>query len=269
LAEHIARQAQDHNLPALPGKPPAMKDVQSAFHPTPASPRTSPPVPAAAAVAQEEAAALPPDAEPPRIKGPSAAWYVYLAGRASDYSPVRKYRDCYGEDGFEWQPHLPPEKDKIIGVLTAKAAAARGLMAQVLSPSLNLIEHLRKAEDTNTVTVLVIDPWSVRVGKFNELMRSYDRERFDNCEVIIVWNDADGETPAQSAALKKELVEALGRNFRTVREVDRASVQSEKKFRQKLSAIIGAVQGRLKDKARAARRLPSNGGESFFNINGV
>jgi FxsC-like protein len=260
FAERIVREAENHNLPPLDDLPP-LKAIQSAFHepPAPPPPLATPPSPGD----------LPPSATLPPIYGPDAAWYVYLAGRKADYLGVRKKVDCYGsKDGYQWQPHLPP-KNSSIGTITPGAAGSWGLTPAVLPLSKDLVKNLRKAEAENTVTVLIVDPWSVRIGSYKRLMLDYDEYRFDNCGVIIVWNDDDEETAASRAQLKAELAQAFERNLRTIDEVFRDSVQNEEELRDVLGVVIGKVQERLRERAKPARPVPSGGREPFPNINGA
>ncbi|MFL6333966.1 MAG: TIR-like protein FxsC [Pyrinomonadaceae bacterium] len=259
FADRIVREAESHDLPRLTNLPP-LREVRSAFH--------APPAPPAPPAEPPTAGDLPPSATLPNIYGPDAAWYVYLAGRKADYQGVRRRVDCYGDrDGYQWQPHLPP-RDASIGTITPGVAGEQGLTPAVLPLSQDLVKHLRKAEADNTVTVVVVDPWSVKVGSYRQLMRDYDEYRFDNCGVVIVWNDADEETKARRAELKDELREVFARNLRAVDEVFRDSVQTEEELREVLGAVIGKVRERLRERGKPARPVPSSV-ETFPNINGA
>lgn len=259
LADRIVVEAERHTLPRLVNMPP-LKDVPSAFY-------KPPPAPDPVASDKLSPGDLPPTATPPSISGPDAAWYVYLAGRDKDYKDVRKYISCYGDKGgYQWKPHLPP-KSESIGAITPRVAGEKGLTPQVLPLSKELVKHLRKAEEDNTIALLIVDAWSVRVKSYKQLMLDYDQYRLDNCGVIIVWNVADGETPGERAKLEDELREAFKRNLRAVDEVFRDSIQTAAELQTELSAVIEKVRERLRDKSKPARPVPPNGGESFPNLN--
>jgi FxsC-like protein len=192
-----------------------------------------------------------------------------LAGRKEDYQGKRRDISCYGDrGGYQWKPLLPP-KPESIGAITPRVAGEKGLSPHVLPVSKDLVKHLQKAEEDNTITILVVDPWSVKVESYNQLMRDYDRYRLDNCAVIIVWNGADPETAERREELKEALDDVFERNLRVVDEVFRDSVQTEEELLTDLAAVIEKIRERLADRSKPARAVPHNGGESFPNINGA
>jgi FxsC-like protein len=253
FAEQIAN-ASKHNLPPLPAFP-NIKSVKSAFHATSEAPPVN--------VGHQ---GLPPSGILPRIAGPDVAWYVYFAGRQADYEGIRNTRECYGLlDGREWQPHLPPV-DKKVGIITPTVAHEKNILTDVLPLTKDLIKNLRKAEETNTIAVLIVDPWSVRFESYRELMSDYDEYSFYNCGVIIVWNDNDEETKQNKEALQAEIRETFERNLDNI--FFRDSVKTEDEFRNELSAIIEKVRERLMNRAKPVRPIPSTGAELFPTISG-
>jgi FxsC-like protein len=260
LADRIVKQAELHPLPRLANLKP-LKDVQSAFY--------APLPPQPAALANIISGDLPPTATPPSISGPDVAWHVYFAGRGIDYQGTRKDVSCYGNNGgYQWKPFLPP-KNESIGALAPQIAGKRGLTSQVLPVSKELIDHLRKAEKDNTIAVLIVDPWSAKVESFNQLLCKYDEYRLQNCGVVIVWNLTDPEAAEKRDELKAALQQAFSRNLNVVDEVFRDTVLSEEELVINLGEVIDKVKTRLLEKSQPARPVPSNGGESFPNLNGT
>src|ERR1051325_1341866 len=261
LADRIVNQAERHPLPRLPNLKP-LKDVSNAFITCPASPLL--------AVAENLTDSdIPATVPPPNISGPDVAWYVYFAGRGVDYRGKRTNVSCYGPaGGYQWKPLLPP-KEETIGAITPVVAGKKGLTPAVLPLSKELVTHLQKAEDDNTIAILIVDPWSVKVESYMALMRDYDKYRFSNCAVIIVWNLLDDETVTKTAELKDGLTEAFSRNLLVADEAFRDSIQTEDELLTILGGTIDTIKGRLRTKAKPARSVPSNGGESFPNLNGT
>jgi len=257
FAEQIAN-ASKHNLPPLAALP-SIKSVKSAFHPTSDVPIPPPTI----SVAHQQ---LPASSVRPTLEGPNVAWYVYFAGRQTDYEGIREKRECYGHvDGREWQPHLPPV-DKRVGVIVQKVVAEKDILTEVLPLSQDLIENLRKAEETNTIAVLIVDPWSVKFESYRELMSDYDENRFFNCGVIIVWNANDDETMQNRSELKEQIEATFHRNLEASDIFFRDSVQTEDEFRDELSAVIEKVRERLMKRAKPVRPIPSNSDELFPTI---
>lgn len=261
LANRIVDEAARHELPQL-AKLRTLRNVPSAFH------EFLPNTPDAGLDDLTEGD-VPPTATLPPISGPDAMWYVYFAGRGKDYRGKRRDISCYGDrGGYQWKPLLPP-KEATIGAITPQVAGEQNLTSSVLPISSELVQHLRKAEEDNTIAILVVDPWSVKVQSYNRLMRDYDQYRLDNCAVVVVWNADDPETIEQRDALRADLRDAFERNLRVKDEVFRDSVENESQLLTDLGEVIVKVRDRLRDKSKPARPVPRNGGESFPNINGA
>ena len=260
FAQHIVKKAETikNDLPQLSPFP-SIKTVKSAFH------ATSEPIPPTVDVDHQQ---LPASAVRPTIKGPNVAWYVYFAGRQADYEGVRMRRECYGQvDGREWQPHLPPV-DKKVGIITPNVAHEKNILTDVLPLSQDLIENLRKAEATNTIAVLIVDPWSVKFESYRELMSDYDENRFFNCGVIVVWNTNDDETMENRSELKEQIEATFHRNLEACDIFFRDSVETEDELRNELSAVIEKVRERLMKRGKPVRPIPSTGAELFPTISG-
>lgn len=252
FAEQIVENARRHNLPPLTAVP-NIKSVKSAFHPTSDAPV---PPPSVHVTPQR----LPESAVLPGIAGPDVALFVYFAGRQADYEGIRTCVECYGQrDGREWQPHLPPV-DKRVGAITPTVAGEKNLVPEVLPLSKNLIKNLRQAEETNTIAVLIVDPWSVKVESYRELMSDYDENRFFNCGVIIIWNANDKETKHNEEKLRAEIDTAFKYNLDASDIFFRDSVQTEDEFRTELSVLIEKVRDRLMKRGKPVRPVPNNGG---------
>jgi FxsC-like protein len=263
FADRIVKKASGHDLPRLDPFP-GIKSIKSAFHAIPDAPVPAPTV----NVAPQR---LPASADPPTINGPEVTWYVYLAGCQADYEGVRSKRECYGQmDGREWKPHLPPVEKKVSNIAQL-VALEKDLTPDVLPLSQDLIANLRNAEETNTIAVLLVDPWSVKFEPYRKLMSYYDKNRFFSCGVIIVWNDNDDETMENHRDLRENIEETFRRNLGESGIFFRDSVRTEDEFRAELSALIDRVRERLMKRGKPARPTPgggASGGDFFPTISG-
>ena len=60
----------------------------------------------------------------------------------------------------------------------------------------------REATAKHKVVVVLVDPWTVRLQRYQRLMRALDEMAATTCVVIIPINETDGETAAQRANLE-------------------------------------------------------------------
>ena len=65
-----------------------------------------------------------------------------------------------------------------------------------------LVERVREATAKHKVVVVLVDPWTVRLQRYQRLMRALDEMAATTCVVIIPINETDGETAAQRANLE-------------------------------------------------------------------
>ncbi len=233
LADKIYKEAQFHPMPPEPSIKP-LKDVKSAFH--------VPPTPAVVAGAV------------PGAKGPSIAWFIYAAGGKADYNNIRQQQSqiFYGNSGLEWQPYYPTDPN-IIHYIAATVATTKGLAPIPLAVSNSLIDQLEEAEDNNTIAVIIIDPWSIKLPAFEQPLKQFDRTRLSNCGVIIVWNENDQETKTARTALETLLQKTFSRNYISKDILFQPSISSETELRTKLGEAIEEVRKKIEERGKYLR----------------
>ncbi len=151
-----------------------------------------------------------PDALPPSAvdagKGPRCVKFVFVAASRSELSNESHPRDlvAYEDQGAFWKPFLPPKEDTVYSVVVC---AARRLNFQPSDVSLDadidvLIERARMQE---TVVVIVIDPWTLLLTRYAEIMRKCDRVDAYNFAILVAWNRQDPHTNSHAQILMSEL----------------------------------------------------------------
>jgi FxsC-like protein len=141
--------------------------------------------------------------------GPKHVEFVVVAARQLELQTERHAVTAYGAEGDDWCPYLPVV-DKRIGLLVQKIALEENLTAGFVPVTQNLISYLQDARAKNTLVVLVVDVWSLRLPSYRLYMNQFDRaERFANAGVLVLWNFADGETLRS----KQRLVDSLQTAF--------------------------------------------------------
>lgn len=244
--ERVVQAAKDHPLPRLEHLEP-WEIVESAFHPAAQAMNTPPQV-------------LPANSPLPLYSGPEVAWIVYVAGRNQDYAGIRNTCQCYGSiGGALWRPYLPPS-DLQVGRFTQRIVESRGFLRETLPLSRRLIDHLRNAQETNTLVLLIVDPWSLQLDQFRLPLSDLDRANLVNCGVIIVWNDQDPETRAKRDDLRKRIEATFANTIVSEQIFFRDSVKSEAELEKELCDAIESVSKKIMKRAKLLRPIDNTGG---------
>jgi FxsC-like protein len=147
---------------------------------------------------------------PPRKGvGPKHVEFIVVAAHQAELRTERHAVSAYGADFDEWCPYLPVLETRI-GLLVQKVALDQNLTVGFLPVAQNIVSHLQGARAKNTLIVLVVDVWSLRLPTYRSYMNQFDgAERFTNAGALVVWNLSDNETLDH----KHELVDALHSAF--------------------------------------------------------
>ena len=139
------------------------------------------------------------------IGGPKHVEFIVVAARQTELQAARHAVTAYGADFGDWYPYLPAIEDRV-GRLVQGIAHQEDLTSNLFPVAENLVSYLQGARAKNTLVMLVVDVWSLRLPTYRSYMNLFDRaERFANAGVLVVWNFADDETRDS----EHELVDAL------------------------------------------------------------
>jgi FxsC-like protein len=196
--------------------------------------------------------------------GMTTAWMIYVAGTQADYVK-RKHTQAYGAAGYEWQPYQP-ESPGIVGALASQVVAAKGLFPHGLAIAADLREQLRHAEEKNTMVLILVDPWAVEITTYDHVFTTVDRDRLDNCGVIIPWNASDPELAepdpgagggalgaTRGDALQLSLAQSLSHIWDATDLVFVKHVPSEAEFKLALGRAIDEIRARISKRGRLLR----------------
>jgi FxsC-like protein len=229
FARLVVDLGRQHDVPGLP-RTPSLQEIPNAFR------RVD-------GMAGEEGRAAP-------AFGPKVAVFVFAAANQSDLQEWRETLHFYGADGgWDWRPFFPEVEDEV-GLVCQEVATGERLRFQELPVGDSLREQIRQAEESNTVVVIVVDPWTLRVQRYKDPLSEYDKQSFWNCGVVISWNDGDAETQARRPELQRELESILFRNLSTNRVI--RPVKSVGELRSALSEAINEVRAQIVKRADLA-----------------
>jgi FxsC-like protein len=135
------------------------------------------------------------------LGGPKHVEFIVVAARQAELESERQIVTAYGTDVHDWCPYSPA-LDTRVGLLVQQVALEQKLTAGFPEVAQNIVDRLQGARAKNTLAVLIIDVWSLRLHSYRTFMNLFDRaERFANAGVLVLWNLADGETLTRREAL--------------------------------------------------------------------
>ncbi len=178
-------------------------------------------------------------------EGPSVAKFFFVAGPATDYNGIRKQVVCYNNHGGRfWSPFLPDVKKQVQLISGSAAEQAKATYFDFPVDD-TLLKKIQDAEEKNTIVVLVVDPWSVEVQTYRDLLKACDNTALTNCGVIIAWNIRDHETSERQSALRERIRETFKKTFKLKHIYFRDSASSPEELEKELCTAIIEIRGKL------------------------
>lgn len=134
------------------------------------------------------------------------ARFVIVAGTRPQMEGIRAQANVFypQSDPRLWTP-FAPEDTHNVGVLAAREAADLELIPMFASRDQQIVEFIRDAEKKKCVAIVVVDPWTLRLPNYADLLKDFDEHQFGNCSVIVAWNLADRLTQEKRQELRDEL----------------------------------------------------------------
>jgi FxsC-like protein len=236
-----ADEKQVHLVPRLPNFP-SLEQVENAFAPPPPLPS----LPGEPQVSVDD-----------EYVGPGVAKFIYVASRAAELQSqkIRKDLDCYGVQGGPlWCPYHPDQN--AVGLIASKAAIEVNSQPHIIPLGKDLIERLRKAEETNTVVLILVDPWSARLQTYRERMEELDEEAFVNCGILIPWNENDDRIEPDFLAAKNNIKQLFSRTFVLNSKYIKDSISTPQQLESELIHAINEARRRIRQRQDVLRPAP-------------
>ena len=226
LARKIAKAGRDHPLGSLASLP----DLASIPNPFADAP-----------------------ARPAALK--RSANFAFFAGRQHELGAHRTECLRYGQGGLDWRPFAPTCDDSV-GMIANQAAASQRLYFNEVS--IDDERAFRKAIDDarerHEPMVVIVDPWTVRVQNYRDLIVGYDFINPDYNAVLVAWNSPDTETDAHRDKLKAEL-QTVFRYIPRTRFYYRDTIDSLEQLQDALARAIAEVQASVITSNKAAQKI--------------
>jgi FxsC-like protein len=195
--------------------------------------------------------------------GPGFAHFVFIAGQRGELQAIRSSVAAYDAEGRLWKPYVPAV-DKPVALFTQRAATDADLQHEVLPISNALIDQLEGLDDTNTIVVLVVDPWTLHVQSYQDYMKKYDRRNFVSCAVVIVWNPNDPSDTLTPDQLQQKVRETFKNSLTNQNLYIKETASSAEKLSEELVSTIVEIRRRLDTRGKILR--PTLDSASFATL---
>ena len=200
--------------------------------------------------------------KPPRSRlagaaGTKRVTFVIAAASRDEMEVVRTTLDVYGDDWTDWRPYHPLCPDPI--TLRAQAVAGGQRMISRFDPiGEDLFELLVRAQESNDLVVVIVDPWAVGLSEYKRILNKLDGLRYRTTAVVVPWESAD----AIEAKVRDALYLCLENWVESGERVFRQDICSMEEFEKILGQVIIEIRGRILRRAEVARRVQEDGPRS-------
>lgn len=152
--------------------------------------------------------------EPAARPGPGTVRFVYVSGTRSEIqrSRIREILDAYGSNRHEWNPYFSTSDQDSIWKIANQIASDKNLFPEKLEMGESFSAELKKAKEENSLVVLLIDTWTLKLDEIVQKMEEYDERTLLNCAALVIWDQSD-ETRVHADALETLLARVFDDNF--------------------------------------------------------
>jgi FxsC-like protein len=178
------------------------------------------------------------------LRGSRHIHFFFAAPTLAQLPAERTATKFYGEYTADWRPFLPDYEDPL-SLLVQTAAAARRFTSDLHHVDGQLGRRLDEARGHSQVAVLLVDPWALELGRYQDALAEFDRRNEPTTGVLVLWPAADEETRRAGDALSERLSATLPRNLVRPDPMFRVGLESADDFEVALAAVIAESQRRL------------------------
>nr|MDT0659632.1 FxsC protein [Micromonospora sp. DSM 115978] len=223
----------------------ALLDTPSAFavadlRPTPPPGRTGPPMTIAAG-----------DGPTP---GAHHVCFVVAAGSREEMRRVREDTSTYGEASRDWAPYRPSLATPLAE--QARALAAEHLVGSEVADVAEVLDRIEVADRRNEIVVLLVDPWTTRLGPYRDILAEADRRGLGSAAVLVAVDRADAETYRHADELGFGVRQVFRRSSGRSTGWFRSRVDTPETFAADLTTVLEQARNRVFGEGRVHHRPP-------------
>lgn len=201
-----------------------------------------------------------PTAEHPGAAAPGTGHVqVFLAAGVTDPLPQGRQRpEYYGRSPREWTPYHPP-KHPTVAHRAQRVIVQEGYTSNIEVVDDGLSSRLDDTMVNNQTSILLVDPWAVRIQTYRDALADYDGQNRPATGVLVPSHDSDEETADE--LVWQDLSRVLWRNWRRQNDphdpLFRVQVGTDE-FDAQLAVMLAVAQNRLMEmESTTPYRLPA------------
>ncbi|MEV7862967.1 TIR-like protein FxsC [Streptomyces hirsutus] len=170
------------------------------------------------------------------LSGPKHVRLVVASAIKDELREVRYDTTQYGDRQDDWAPYLPEAPQPVI------AYAVQVVSEMELVPHAEVLDSevdqlLDKAESSNELAVIILDPWTVTLEHRQEELQTYDKRLTINAGMLVPQGK-DEETTTKADILHQKLLATLFRQARVRAQVFRPCLSDLTAFKESLREVL-------------------------------
>ncbi|HYJ88285.1 MAG TPA: TIR-like protein FxsC [Pyrinomonadaceae bacterium] len=190
--------------------------------------------------------------------GPRYVQFIFVAGKQPELQAARQDLRFYGQlGGSDWQPYLDTYKGNASALaIEAIEAISKDLHYEEVTLTAGIDQQVKLAASEEKIVVVMVDTWTLRLQKYNQLIAPLDQYSSVNCITLIVWNDEDQEATIFKGALEAAVKGAF--NTKAVQNPPNflsTSIKSYETFKTELIKALGQAQAQIIETAKIKKNL--------------
>ncbi len=191
------------------------------------------------------------------LQTPDVRFY-FVAANADEIRTVRspdatRYYGAHG--GRDWRPYVP-DQDLELGWFVQGALQREKVYARPVPLTKTAANELADAQAQGELLIVMVDPWSARLPKYQALLSDFDTQASNYSAVLVPWNAQDAETIAHRQTLEDALLVVLPTKAPVGSEQFRQVGRSAEQLANDLANAVALLNGRLMKVEQARRSLP-------------
>ncbi|MFL6245455.1 MAG: TIR domain-containing protein [Thermoanaerobaculia bacterium] len=174
--------------------------------------------------------------------GPKNPRFIFIAAHPTELPELKVERQGYSQDGsYWWCPYQPPDTQPIGPAVNEMVLQENLRFFEIHATSgPMLMRKISLAAAKNTPVAILVDPWSLTVDRYRDLVRTIkelaiEEPQVENrCGVFVSWNERDPDTQVNKVPLLGWVTSALQVDGRKPLKYCFERIEDLADFRQKL-----------------------------------
>jgi FxsC-like protein len=193
-----------------------------------------------------------------QAQAPDFANFIFLASPAAEIEGLRQAAG-YGQEPKHWRPYYP-DYPMTIENLSYEAAISARMNPNSFPLDQQLLHNIQNADKNRSITLLIVDPWTIRVTPYADYAAQYDGAALSWSTIVVCWNEADKDTQSFRSKLQHRLQQVFNNKFRARTSVRwRDQIGAAAHLREELKDVILSMRQQIADETpdpKVAEGLP-------------